>query len=96
MDKITLQRVVSEHYVISRKSSPDEGGKRVPALIEDLPKGEYIRFESKQRACNDCGQFNVNRTVIYQLKNTRKETYWLKKCSICKEKTEIKHPLREE
>jgi hypothetical protein len=57
---------------------------------------EGLVLNPKERPCRDCGQLNANRTVSYQLKNQRKETYWLKKCEACGEKSEIKHPLRSE
>jgi hypothetical protein len=97
MEPKTLLDRTSEHYDLHFKAFAG-----IHITVGDLPSAKAVLshdqlvLKPKARTCADCGQMNASRTVTYQLKNQRKETYWLKKCDACGEKTEIKHPLRPE
>lgn len=94
MEPKTLLNRTSEHFDLGFKAV---AGRHVTHA--DFPTAKALLafdglvLKPKPKSCGDCGQLNVQRTVSYQLKNQRKETYWIKKCELCGEKTEIKHPI---
>jgi hypothetical protein len=97
MDSNKLLKHTEEHFRFRFKKlggieHPPEGFTSPQSLLNF----EGLVLTPKERPCRDCAQPVGGRTISYQLKNQRKETYWLKKCDLCGEKTEIKHPLRSE
>ena len=97
MEPKTLLNRLSEHYLLHLKP---QGGIHYKPTDFNTPQSllafDGLVLKPLHKACDDCNRIVRKPSMTYQLKNTRKETYWLKKCDICSKKTEIKHPLKQE
>jgi hypothetical protein len=96
MESTTLLARLSEHYLLHLKKL---GG--IEYTTNDFPTAQsLLNFDGlvlkpRHRSCDDCNRIVKNPGATYQVKNTRKKTYWIKQCNVCSKKTEINNPTRQ-